>query len=79
MRRVLLENRKLVTKREYLCLQGSTGSKTGGYQSEKGDENRTHRGSHHDPANGRNPSVFRSDGVFGTHSRPMLLQPGFTR
>ena len=30
-RRVLLENRKLVTKREDLRLQGSTGSKTGGY------------------------------------------------
>jgi hypothetical protein len=30
MRRVLLENRKLVTKREDLCLQGRTGSKTGG-------------------------------------------------
>jgi len=30
-RRVLLENCKLVAKREDLCLQGSTGSKTGGY------------------------------------------------
>jgi uncharacterized protein (AIM24 family) len=30
-RRVLLENRKLVAKREDLRLQGSTGSKTGGY------------------------------------------------
>jgi hypothetical protein len=29
-RRVLLENRKLVTKREDFCLQGSAGSKTGG-------------------------------------------------
>src|SRR2546429_1753315 len=47
-RRVLLENRKLVTKREDLRLQGRTGSKTGGYQSEKGDEKRVHRGSHHD-------------------------------
>ena len=37
-RRVLLENRKLVAKREYLCLQGSTGSKTGGYRSKKGNE-----------------------------------------
>ena len=36
-RRVLLENRELVTKREDLCLQRATGSKTGGYQSEKGD------------------------------------------
>ena len=39
-RRVLLENRKLVTKREDLRLQGRTGSKTGGYQSKKGDEKR---------------------------------------
>jgi len=30
-RRVLLANRKLVAKREDLRLQGSTGSKTGGY------------------------------------------------
>jgi hypothetical protein len=30
-RRVLLEDRKLVAKREDLRLQGSTGSKTGGY------------------------------------------------
>jgi len=29
-RRVLLEDRKLVTKRDDLRLQGSTGSKTGG-------------------------------------------------
>jgi hypothetical protein len=47
---------------------GSTGSKTGGYQSEKGDEKRPYRGSHHDPTNGRNPCVFRSDGAFGNHS-----------
>jgi hypothetical protein len=33
--RVLLKNRQLVTKREDLRLQGSTGSKTGDYQSEK--------------------------------------------
>jgi len=35
-RRVLLENRKLVAKREDLRLQRSTGSKTGGYKSKKG-------------------------------------------
>jgi hypothetical protein len=34
-RRILLENRELVTKREDLRLQGSTGSKTGGYQAKK--------------------------------------------
>ena len=39
-RRVLLENCKLATKREDLRLQGSTGLKTGGYQSEKGNEKR---------------------------------------
>src|SRR5208282_1395728 len=43
-RRVLLENGELVTKREDLRLQGGSGSKTGGYQSEKGDEKRAHRG-----------------------------------
>ncbi|MGA8507883.1 MAG: hypothetical protein WB762_19930, partial [Candidatus Sulfotelmatobacter sp.] len=44
-RRILLENGELVTKREDLRLQGGTGSKTGGDDSEKGDENRAHRGS----------------------------------
>ena len=41
--RVLLENRELVAKREDLRLQGGTGSKTGGDQSEKGNEKRAHR------------------------------------
>ncbi len=67
--RVLLENRKLVTKGEDLRLQRCTGPKTGGYQSEKGDEKRAHYGSHHDLTNDRNPFVFRSDGVSGNHSR----------
>ena len=65
-RRVLLQNCKLVTKCEDLRLQGSTGSKSGGYQSEKGDEKRAHRGSHHDLTNDRNPCVFR---LFGIHNR----------
>jgi hypothetical protein len=38
-----LENRELVAKREDLRLQGGTGSKTGGNQSEKGNEKRAHR------------------------------------
>jgi hypothetical protein len=38
-----LENGELVTERENLRLQGGTGSKTGGNQSEKGDEKRAHR------------------------------------
>src|SRR6201998_3384730 len=67
-RGVLLENRQLVTKREDLRLQGRTGSKTGGYQSEKGDEKRAHRGSHPDRMNDRNLCVFRPDGVFGNHN-----------
>jgi hypothetical protein len=66
-RRVLLKNRKLVTKREDLRLRGSTCLKSGGEQSEKGDEKRAHRGSHHDLTNDRNPCVFRSDRVFGNH------------
>src|SRR5437016_981349 len=69
-RRILLENRKLVTKREALRLQGHTGSKTGGYQSEKGDQKRAHRGSHHDLTNDRNLFVFRSDGIFGSQVGP---------
>jgi len=56
-------------RREDLRLQGSTGPKTGGYQSKKGYEQRTDRGSHHDLTNDRNPCVFRSDGVFGNHRR----------
>jgi hypothetical protein len=35
MRRVVLENRQLVTKGEDLRLQGGTGSKTGGHQRER--------------------------------------------
>jgi len=56
-----------VTKGEDLRLQGGTGSKTGRYQSEKGDKKRAHRGSHHDLTNDRNLCVFRSDRVFGKH------------
>jgi hypothetical protein len=67
-RGVLLENRQLVTKREDLRLQGRTGSKTGDYQSEKGDEKRAHRGSHHDLTIDRNLFVFRSDGILGKHN-----------
>jgi hypothetical protein len=50
-RRVVLESRKLVTKGENFRLQGSTGSKTGGRQSEKADEKRAYRGSHYDLTN----------------------------
>ena len=57
-----------VTKGEDLRLQGGTGSKTGRYQSEKGDKKRAPRGSHHDLTNDRNLCVFRSDRVFGKHS-----------
>ena len=38
-----MENGELVTERENLRLQGGTGSKTGGNQSEKGDEKTAHR------------------------------------
>src|SRR6202035_2526195 len=41
-RRILSENSELVTKREDLGLQDDTASKTGAYQSEKGDEKRAH-------------------------------------
>src|SRR5437588_4893696 len=68
-RGVLLENRQLVTKGEDLRLQGRTGLETGGYQSEKGNENRAHRGRYHDLTNDRNLCLFRLDGVFGNHRR----------
>jgi len=76
-RRVLLENRKLMTKREDLRLQGSTSSKTGGYQSKKGDEKRAHRGSDNDLTNDRNPCVFRLDEISVTTTwREMFLPIG---
>jgi hypothetical protein len=68
-----LQNSELVTQSHNLGLHGSTGSKTGSYHSEKGDEKRAHRGSHHDLTNDRNPCIFRSDGVFGTHTRLITL------
>jgi hypothetical protein len=75
MRRILLENRQLVTKGKDLRLQGGTSPKTGGYQGEKGDEKRTHRGSDHDRTNDRNLCIFRSDGIFGKHSRDSMTFP----
>jgi hypothetical protein len=67
-RRVVLKNRKLVTKRQDLRLQSGTGSKTGDHQSEKSDEKGAHRGNRHDLTNDRNLCVFRWDGVFGNHN-----------
>src|SRR5215468_7884465 len=61
------ENCKLVAKREDLRMQGSTRSKSGGNQSEKGNKKRAHRGSHHNLTTDRNPCVFRSDGAFCNH------------
>jgi hypothetical protein len=79
LRRILLENRQLVTKGKDLRLQGGTGPKTGGYQGEKGDEKRAHRGSDHDRTNDRNLCIFRSDGIFGKHNRePALKNAGFS-
>src|SRR5260370_11683393 len=66
---------ELVTKPEDLRLQGRTGSKTGGYQSEKGDQKRDHRGKHRDLSIDRNLFVFRSDGIFGSHSK--ISAPSF--
>jgi len=51
-----------------LNLQGSTGPKTGGGESEKSNQNRVHRGCNHHPTNDGNLCVFKSGGVFGTHS-----------
>jgi hypothetical protein len=77
-RPVLVENGQLVTKGENLHLQGGTGPKTGGDQSEKSDQKRAHRGSHHDPTNDRNLCVFRSDGIFGKHTTARLPSTGQT-
>jgi hypothetical protein len=68
-RRVLLENGELVTKREDLRLQGDTDSKTGGDQSEKGDEKRAHRDTTRISRMLRNLCVFSADGVFGNLTR----------
>jgi hypothetical protein len=64
---VALEDRQLVTQGENLNLQGGAGPKSGGDQSEKGDDDRTHHGSDHDLTNSHNFCVFNSDGVFGNH------------
>jgi hypothetical protein len=66
--RVLVEHGQLVTKGDNLSLQGSTGPKTGGEESEKSNQNRVHRGCNHHPTNDGNLCVFKSGGVFGTHS-----------
>jgi hypothetical protein len=71
---VVVENGQLVAKGENPHLQGGTGPKTGGDQSEKSDNKKAHRGCHHDPTNDRNLCVFRSDGVFGQHSSPSRVQ-----
>ena len=63
-----MEHGQLVTKGENLSLQGGTGPKTGGEESEKRNQNRVHRGCNHHPTNDGNLCVFKSDGVFGTHS-----------
>jgi hypothetical protein len=64
-RRVLLENRKLVAKREYLRLKH--GFENWRLSKRKGRRKSAHCGSHHDLTNSGNPCVFRSDGVFGNH------------
>jgi hypothetical protein len=48
-RRILVEHGELVTKGENLSLQGDTVAKTGGEESEKGYQNRVHRGCNHHP------------------------------
>ena|SRR5215469_2482780 len=55
------ENCKLVAKREDLRMQGSTRSKSGGNQSEKGNKKRAHRGSHHNLTTDRNVFSDRTE------------------
>ena len=67
-----------------LHLQSGTGSKTGGYQSKKGDEKREREivVAAMIARNDRNLCVFRPDGVFGNHrtcssaGRASALQAG---
>ena len=68
-----MEHGELVTKGENLSLQGGTGPKTGGEESEKSHQNRVHRGYNHHRTNDRNLCVFKSEGVFGTHRWWLLL------
>jgi hypothetical protein len=63
-----VEHGQLVTKGENLGLQGGKGPKTGGEESEKRNQNRVHRGCNHHLTNDGNLCVFKSVGVFGTHS-----------
>ena len=60
---------RLVTKGENLGLQGGTGSKTRGYQSQKCDEKRVAHGLGYGLTKGRKLCVFRLDGVFGTDTQ----------
>jgi hypothetical protein len=63
-----VEHDQLVTKGENLDLQGGAGPKTGDERSEKSNQNIVHRGCNHHRTNDDNLCVFKSDGVFSTHS-----------
>jgi len=58
-----------------LSLQGDTGPKRGGDQSQKSDEKWTHLGNDDDPTNGAKTCIFNPDGVFGIHSQSSTLPP----
>jgi hypothetical protein len=60
-RRILVEHGELVTKGENLSLQGDTVAKTGGEESEKGYQNRVHRGCNHHPTLNRPMSLCLLD------------------
>jgi len=51
-----LKDRELVTKGKNLCVEGGTGLKGGGDQSEECDENSVHGGSEHDLHKDHNPA-----------------------
>ena len=70
-----MENGQLVTKGENLGLQGGTGPKAGGEESEKTDQYRVHRECNHDPTHDLNLCVFKSDGVFG-RAEQRVVQEG---
>ena len=52
-----------------LSLQGDTGPKRGGDQSQKSDEKWTHLGNDDDLTNGAKTCSFSPDGVFGIHNQ----------
>jgi len=69
-RRALLQDGDLMAEGNDLSLLSSTGPKCRGDQSQKSDENWSHRGNDDDLTNGAKTCIFNPDGVFGIHTLP---------